>query len=570
MGKNHANIEDIPLVIGIDFGTLSARAVIVRSDNGAVLGEAVSEYRHGVMDGQLTAADGQELPPDYALQVPSDYLASLVESVTGAVKDSGVDAQQIVGMGLDCTSSTVVVTDGEGKPLCEDPAFTHEPHAYIKLWKHHGGNEQAARIVQLAKERNEPWLKRFGGTLSSEMLLPKALETLEKAPEVYYAAEEILDVLDWLTWQLTGRLAYSASDSGYKRIYYDGVYPSHEFLGQLNPDFADVYSSKMSHEVLDLGQSVGGLTKDFSQKLGLPEGIAVAVGNIDAHVHAASVGAVEPGQLTGIIGTSTCWVLPAQTLELVPGVFGVVDGGISDGTWGYEAGQSAVGDMFAWFVDNCVPEKYRQEARSRGISVHDLLTEKASVQEVGEHGLIALDWWNGNRSILVDADLTGLMIGQTLATKPEDQYRALLEATAFGARVIIENFENHGVPVKEIRIAGGLLKNPLLMQMYADITRRPLAIATVENAGAHGSAVFAAIAAGIYPDLRSACEHMSEIHHDAYLPREEVSHQYDQLFALYQELYDYFGRGSEAMHQLKRLRREARIRSVGHGNIPSK
>ena len=551
-----SNDFDSSFVIGIDFGTLSARAVVVRVRDGQIVGEGVSEYAHGVMDTVLSAGDGRELPPDFALEVPADYIESMATAVKTAVQDSGVEPGSIVGLGLDCTSSTVVVTDSDGMPLCEKPEFVNEPHAYIKLWKHHGGADQVARIVALAKERGESWLDRFGGTLSSEMLTPKALETLEKAPAVYESADEILDVLDWLTWKLTGNLVYSASDSGYKRLYQDGKYPTREFLSALNPDFADVFEKKMSHEVIELGQSVGGLNTQFADLLGLPEGIAVATGNIDAHVHAASVNAVEPGQLTGIIGTSTCWVLPAENLEKVPGVFGVVDGGISEGTWGYEAGQSAVGDMFAWFVDNCVPESYVEEAKSRDLNIHDLLTEKAAAQEIGEHGLVALDWWNGNRSILVDSDLTGLLIGQTLATKPEDQYRALLESTAFGARVIIENYEEHGVKVDEIRVAGGLLKNHFFMQMYADVTRRPLAVATVEQAGAHGSAVFAALAAGEYPSLRDACAAMGGVIENAYIPNQEASARYDDLYKHYLKLYDLFGRDGDMMHDLKRLRRE--------------
>lgn len=355
MAETHTENTQSLYTVGMDFGTLSVRAVVVRISDGKVISEAVSEYEHGVMDEVLSAATAEPLPPDFALQVPADYLTSMQEAVSTAVADSHVPASQIVGIGLDVTSATVIATDKDGTPICEYQQFASDPHAYIKLWKHHGGSEQAERIVAAAKERGETWLKAYGNTLSSEMLFPKALETLEKSPAVYAAVDEILDILDWLTWKLSGQLKYSASDSGYKRLYQDGSYPSEEFLASLNPDFAHVVRDKMSHPIVPLGSSVGGLTAEWAQKLGLESGIAVAAGNIDAHVHAASVGAVNPGQLTGIMGTSTCWVLPAKDFALVPGVFGVVDGGISEGTWGYEAGQSAVGDIFAWFVDNCVP-----------------------------------------------------------------------------------------------------------------------------------------------------------------------------------------------------------------------
>lgn len=551
-------VENENYTVGLDFGTLSVRAAVVRTSDGAVIADAVSEYHHGVMDEVLGAGDGQVLPPDFALQVPSDYLHSMIAATKEAVAASHVRPEDIVGLGLDVTSATVVVTDESGTPLCELDEFTNEPHAYIKLWKHHGAGEQVERIVALAHERGEAWIDRYGGTLSSEMLTPKALELLEKAPDVYNRAAEIMNMLDWLTWRLTGELKYSASDSGYKRLYQDGEYPSKEFLAALNPDFAEVFSEKMSHPVVALGERLGGLTPEFARELGLPEGIAVATGNIDAHVHAASVNAVAPGQMTGIVGTSTCWVLPSDHFAVVPGVFGVVDGGVSEGTWGYEAGQSAVGDIFAWFVENCVPESYHEQARERGLSLHEFLTEKAAAQPVGAHGLVALDWWNGNRSILVDSGLSGLMVGMTLATKPEDQYRALLEATAFGARVIIDNFEQHGISVDEIRIAGGLLKNPLLMQIYADVTRRPLSIATVTQAGAHGSAIFAAVAAGVYPSLAQAAVHMGGVISNAYVPNEEASQRYDELFAIYLHLYDLFGRSDETMHELRQIRDRAR------------
>ncbi len=549
-------------LIGLDFGTLSARAVVVRASDGAVISDAVEEYPHGVMDRTLTAGDGQVLPADYALQVASDYLFSMDQVVPAALSRAGIDARQVVGIGLDGTSATVIVTDREGTPLSEKEEFVNEPHAYVKLWKHHGAQEQAERIVRLAKDQNMSWLGRYGGTLSSEMLLPKALETLEKAPNVYEATSEIVNLVDWLTWKLTGTLSYAAGDSGYKRMYQDGDYPSEDFLAALNPAFATVYSEKMSHPVIPLGEKVGGLNADYARKLGLPEGIAVASGNIDAHVQAASVNAVKPGELTGILGTSSCWVVPSLKYSDVPGIFGVVDGGIVDGAWGYEAGQSAVGDIFAWFIENCVPESYIDAAEQRGVSIHEYLADKAAQLTIGESGLVALDWWNGNRSTLVDANLTGLMIGMSLTTTPEEQYRALLEATAFGARTIIENFEKHGVQITSIHAAGGLLKNSLLMQIYADVTRRAISVATVDQAGAQGSAIFAAVAAGLYPDVSVAAGAMGGVIENAYVPNEEAAAEYDPLYRIYSYLYDLFGKENRVMHELKDIRRHALLRKA--------
>lgn len=544
-------------VIGLDFGTLSVRAAVVDAANGELLSEAVREYATPVMDRTLTAGDNRPLPQDFALQVPRDYVKALSEVVPEAVQKSGVAPELVKGLAIDTTSATVILTDANGVGMNEDPRFTNEPQAYMKLWKHHGAQSQVERIIALAEERGEKWLARYGGTLSSEMLLPKALEALENAPELYHATKHILDLPDWITWMLTGNLVYSAGSSGYKRMYQDGEYPSKEYLGLLHPDFANVYEDKMAGDIVPLGSVVGGLVGRWAQTFGLPEGIPVAAGNIDAHVHCVAVGAVKPGQLTGILGTSTCWLLPSETGEMVPGVFGVVDGGIVDGCWGYEAGQSAVGDSFAWFVDNCVPPAYHEAAAQAGVSIHEYLTDLASKQNIGAHGLVALDWWNGNRSILVDANLSGLMLGQTLTTTPEDQYRALLESTAFGARVIIENYEKHGVPISEIRIGGGLLKNDFLMQMYADITKRPLYTATTLQAGALGSAVFAAAAAGIYPDVASASEAMGGVSEKVYMPREKEGEQYDELFVHYVALYEHFGRMSDMMHDLKRIRSNA-------------
>ncbi|AXE39328.1 ribulokinase [Acidipropionibacterium virtanenii] len=549
-------------VIGLDYGTLSGRALVVRVSDGAEMGTDVYEYPHAVMDRTLTAADNQKLPPDFALQSPADYIETLEHIIPGALKDAAIDPSDVIGIGLDVTSATVIACRSDGTPLCLLEDYADEPHAWVKLWKHHGAQDQADRIVKLAQARREPWLARYGGILSSEMLMPKVLETLEWAPRVYEATDVFCDALDWLTWQLTGELTFAAGDSGYKRMYQDGQYPSREFLRNLNPEFEDVFETKMDAPVLPLGGRVGGLTADFAARLGLPEGIAVASGNIDAHVTAAAIQAVENGQMTAILGTSACYIVPGPELKEVPGMFGVVDGGIVDGSWGFEAGQTAVGDIFAWFIDNCVPKSYADEAERRAISLHELLTEKCQDQEVGAHGLIGLDWHNGNRSVLADANLSGLLIGQALTTTPEDQYRALLESTAFGARTIIESFRNAGVAINELIVAGGLTKNTFLMQLLCDICRVPLSVGLTQQPGARGSAVFGAVAAGVYPDVKAASAAMGAKEEGVYQVDEERARLYDPLFAEYTTLHDYFGRGANpVMHRLKELRREAHIRA---------
>lgn len=554
-----SEVAEEQYVLGIDFGTLSGRALVVRTSDGAELGTAVASYSNGVMDDELTAADGQKLPAEFALQDPNDYRMATEEAVRGAVQDAGIDPAKVVGIGIDFTSATVLACKNDGTPLCEIDEYRNNPHAWVKLWKHHGGVAEANRIVEVARERGEDWLGRYGGILNSEMGLPKALETFNKAPEIYEATDVFCNALDWIIWWLTGELQYSAANAGYKFNWQDGTYPSEDFLREVAPGFEGVFKEKLTAPIIPLGARAGGLTEEMAERLGLRPGIAVATGNIDAHVAAAAVQGLEPGQLTAIMGTSNCYVISDEQLVEVPGVFGVVDGGIIDGLWGYEAGQSAVGDIFAWFIDTCVPASYFEEAERRGIDIHELLSELGAQQAVGEHGLVGLDWHNGNRSVLSDASLTGLLVGQTLATKPEDQYRALVESTAFGARTIIESFRSAGIAVNELIACGGVTKNRWIMQLYCDICRVPLSVGETVQTGSLGSAVFAAVAAGVYPDARAASQAMGAKTPNAYSVDEERAAKYDELFAIYQQLHDYFGREhKDVMHKLRGMRRQAR------------
>jgi L-ribulokinase len=365
-----------------------------------------------------------------------------------------------------------------------------------------------------------------------------------------------VEAADWIIWQLCGTYVRNACTAGYKGILQDGAYPSPEFLAELNPDFADFVASKLEHPIGQLGSRAGGLTAQAAAWTGLPEGIAVAVGNVDAHVTAPAAQAVEPGQMVAIMGTSTCHVMNGESLHEVPGMCGVVDGGITAGLWGYEAGQSGVGDIFGWFVDTCVPSSYVQAAADAGVSLHEHLTALAAQQRVGEHGLVALDWHSGNRSVLVDHELSGVIVGQTLTTRPEDQYRALMESTAFGTRRIIESFTESGIPVTELVVAGGLLKNAFLMQMYSDVTHLPLSTIDSAQGPALGSAIHAAVAAGAYPDVLAASRAMGRSIRGVYQPDPENAAAYDELYAEYLLLHDYFGRGAnDVMHRLKARRR---------------
>lgn len=549
-------------VVGVDFGTLSGRAVVVRVGDGAEMGSAVHEYPHGVMDRTL-AATGRRLPPDWALQVPSDYVDVLRSAVPAALEASGVPADDVIGIGTDFTACTVLPTLADGTPLCELPELTDRPHAYVKLWKHHAAQPHADRINQMALERGEAWLARYGGRISSEWAFAKGLQLLEEDPEVYARMDHWVEAADWIVWQLCGTYVRNACTAGYKAIYQDGSYPSQDFLAALNPEFSGFVRDKVEQSIGQLGNLAGRLSAQAAEWTGLPEGIAVCVGNVDAHVTAPAAGAVDPGQMVAIMGTSTCHVMSSDRLGEVPGMCGVVDGGIVAGLWGYEAGQSAVGDIFGWFVDHGVPAEYRDEAARRNLGVHEHLSELAAQQPVGAHGLVALDWHNGNRSVLVDHELSGLVLGTTLATRPEDTYRALIEATAFGTRTLIEAFESSGVPVTELVVAGGLTKNALLMQIYSDVTRLPLGIIGSAQGPAVGSAIHAAVAAGAYSDVRDAAHAMGSLRSGVYVPDQERARVYDRLFEEYTTLHDYFGRGAnDVMHRLRRLSREVTSREV--------
>jgi L-ribulokinase len=544
-------------VIGVDFGTLSGRALVVRVRDGKELGSAVFDYPHAVMDTTL-ASTGSALPPEWALQVPADYVGVLKKAVPEAVKKAGIDPASVIGIATDFTASSPMPVLADGTPLNEVPGLEDRPHAYVKLWKHHAAQPQANRINDLARERGESWLPRYGGFISSEWEVAKALQVLEEDPEVYARMDHWIEAADWIVWQLCGTYLRNACTAGYKGILQDGEYPSEDYFAALNPAFADFATDKLEHEIGQLGAAAGGLTAEAAEWTGLPEGIAVAVGNVDAHVTAPAAKAVASGQMLAIMGTSTCHVMNSDVMAEVPGMCGVVDGGIVAGKYGYEAGQSGVGDIFHWYVNNQVPARCYQDAAAAGKSIHQYLTDLAFEEPVGAHGLVALDWHNGNRSVLVNTELSGTVVGLTLATRPEQVYRALLEATAFGTRTIVETFNAAGVPVTEFVVAGGLLKNPLLMQTYSDILRMPISTIASDQGPALGSAIHAAVAAGAYPDIHAAGEAMGKVNRNAYVPNKEAADAYDALYAEYTQLHDYFGHGADLMmRRLKERRKEA-------------
>jgi L-ribulokinase len=545
-------------VVGVDFGTLSARAVVVRADDGAELGAAVHPYAHGVMERELA---GVPLPPGWALQDPADYVEALARAVPAALRAAGVAPGDVVGIGTDFTASSPLPALRDGTPLCQVPGFAERPHAYVKLWKHHAAQRHADRVNAVAAERGEPWLGRYGGRISAEWQFAKALQLLDEDPELYERADRWIEAADWIVWQLCGRETRNACTAGYKAIRQDGAYPSEAYLRALDERFAGFVAEKLDGPLVALGECAGRLTPAAARTVGLPAGIAVAAGNVDAHVTAPAAGAIEPGQLLMIMGTSTCHVMNHDRLAEVPGSCGVVRDGIVPGLYGYEAGQSGVGDIFGWFVEHAVPPRYHDEARALGRSVHEHLARLGDGRAVGEHGLLALDWSSGNRSVLVDHELSGLILGLTLATRAEDVYRALIEATAFGTRVILDAFAAAGLEARELFAAGGLVANPVVMQAYADVLRAPLHVIGAEQGPALGAAMHAAVAAGVHPDIRAAAAAMAHVTRDAYVPDELRADAYDALYARYVRLHDHFGRGGDdVMHRL----RDVRPRELAH------
>lgn len=542
-------------VIGVDYGTLSGRALLVRISDGMEIASAVHEYKHAVIEDTLPFT-GKKLPPDWALQVPSDYVDVLKTTVPAVLSKSGIDPHDIIGIATDFTACTVLPVTNEGTPLCELAQFKDEPHAYIKLWKHHSAQPHADRINELAHARGEKWISRYGGKISSEWEFAKALQLLEENPAIFNAMDHWIEAADWIVWQLCGNYIRNICSAGYKGIYQDGQYPSKDFLAALNPDFENFVEDKLAHILGELGAQAGVLSSQAAAWTGLPEGIAVAVGNIDAHVTAAAANAVKPGQMVAIMGTSTCHVMVSDVLAEVPGMCGVVDGGIVSGALGYEAGQSGVGDIFGWFANNYIPADYQVEADAIGIDLHTYLSKLSETQPVGGHGLIALDWQSGNRSTLVDHQLSGLIVGLTLATRPEEIYRAIVESTAFGARKIIETFNASKVPVKEFIAAGGLTKNNFVMQIYADVLNMPITVIKSAQGPALGSAIHAAVAAGAYKDVIEASALMGGVAEEKFIPNTNNSRLYNELFKHYDKLYEEFGH-NEVMHSLKAIRDKA-------------
>lgn len=526
--------------IGLDYGTNTVRALIVDVRNGREVGTAVWEYSHGT-HGVILSRD-----PNLARQHPADYLTGAEITIKKALKRAKIKPAQVVGIGVDTTGSTPLPVDANGNALAMDKKFAKNLAAMAWLWKDHTGIAEAAEITALAKEIRPQYLAKCGGTYSSEWFFSKVLKCKRTAPEVFNAAHMWVECCDWIPAQLTGNFKAGVCAAGHKAMYNDewGGYPDTEFLDKLG-----LNGLRLPERAHTVAESVGGLTEEWAKRLGLPAGIPVAVGAFDAHLGGVGVG-IAPGTLAKIIGTSTCdMMVSAEKPADIPGLCGIVNGSILPGFYGLEAGQSAVGDIFNWFVNYI-------KAGS-----HEELTKAAAKLKPGESGLVALDWNNGNRTILVDQRLTGLLVGQTLYTTPGEIYRALIEATAFGALTIINRFEEYGVKVEQIVNCGGIAeKNPLVMQIYADVTGRLMKVSRSAQTCALGSAIAAAVVAGAYPNFAAAQKAMTGVKAKVFKPDAKAHAVYKELYGVYRQLHDAFGIGDQrnAMKKLLEIRSHAR------------
>lgn len=542
-------------LIGIDYGTLSARAVLVDSTNGKIIAEAEKKYKHGVMDISLPC--GIKLEKNSAYQHPEDYLECLSYVIRQVVSDAKISASDVVGIGMDFTSCTMLPVDENCVPLCMLKEFESEPHAYVKLWKHHSAQAEADYITDKAIENHEEWISLYGGKVSSEWLFPKLLETLNKAPDVYEKTYRFVEAADWITWKITGNEIHSSCMAGYKGMWNseDG-YPSNEFLESVNPKLGGIVGNKISEKILPPGTKAGELNEYGAELTGLNPGTAVSVPIIDAHAALPGNGIVSDKKMILIIGTSTCHIVMSKKQKKVPKICGSVKDGIIPGYIAYEAGQAAVGDCFDWFVKNCVPAHYCKSAAEENKSIFELLNEKACRKSVFQSGLVALDWWNGNRTPYADYDLSGMIVGLNMNTAPEDIYRALIESTAFGTKEIIDLYLENGIETDEIYASGGISqKNSFLMQIYADVLGKKITVPALLQAGAKGSAILASCACGIYKTFEEAARNMCDNNVTVYFPNYENTKKYRELYEIYKSVSDFFGQTNNTiMKKLKNLK----------------
>ena len=543
--------------LGLDFGTLSVRALFVDIANGEEAATAVFEYPHGVMT--ETLPNGTPLPPDFALEHPQDFLDGLEYVICAGMKAGNIRPEEVIGIGVDVTTATVLAVDENGTPLSEYPEFNGCPEAWMKLWKHHGAMKMADRMLEVARERGESWLNYYGDWLSCELFMPKAVELAVNAPEVFARTHNLIEAADWIVWKLTGEVTRSVALAGCNSLYRrDTGYPSKEYFGAVYPEAENV-PDKLVGRIAPLGGCAGYLLPEMAKKLGLLPGTPVGVGMIDSHAAVLGCGASRVGDMVSTIGTSANNMLNALEGPGIPGIYSAAMDTNIPGLFGYEGGQNCVGDCLAWFVDNCVPASYMEAAEKEGVSIHAYLQARAETLKPGESGLLALDWFNGVRTPLMDFSLTSAIIGLTVRTKPEEIYRALIEATVFGNKRVIDTYEENGCPVNRIIAAGGIpMKNSMMMQIYADVTGKDIYLCGSSQASARGSAILGAAAAGPEvhgcKDTYELIEKLGKLADKVYHPIPENVETYKGLYALYRKFSDVMSKKDSVGRELLKLK----------------
>ena len=545
--------------IGIDFGTLSARAVLADVSSGEIMASDIYEYGHGVIEQQMP--DGTRLPEGFALQDPGDYLEAVAALIPGLLSLAGIAADQVIGVGTDFTSSTMIPVKKDGTPLCRLEQYRNRPFAYAVLWKHHASQKAADQINKKAEETGQEWLDRYGGKISSEWSIPKLLQMYEEDQELYEQTDVWVEAVDWIVWQLTGIENHSYSTMEFKAIWDQKEgFPAQDFFRKLAPGFEQEAVKKLGTNFLPQGVKAGGITSYMAQVTGLKEGTPVSSGIVDAYACLPAVGIDGAGKMLLIVGTSVCEILVEPEGKDVPGLCGRARDGILPGYYAHEGAQSAGGDILAWFTKICCSGEMEREAEKKKISLHTLLTEKAARLRPGETGLLALDWWNGNNCILDDMYLSGMIVGLTLSSRPEEIYRAIMESIVFGSRINVEQFQKHGILVEQILAAGGICKkNEFMMQIYADVLNMPVHVSAAEQGPALGSAMFGAVAAGKkeggYDSIYEAISKMKAPVEKIYNPVPDHVKVYDELFLEYKKLHDYFGcGGNDVMYRLRHVK----------------
>lgn len=548
-------------VLGFDFGTLSCRGVVLDLSDGKLVATAEHMYRNGVISGKMKH-NPIYLKKDWFLQDPDDWIESMTIVSKKMLSEAGIAPEEISGIGTDFTSCTLLPIKKDGTPLCKLSKYRDCPNAWPKLWKHHGAQGQAERIEKYAREHTT-WLKKyFGNSVSSEWAYPKMLQVLEEDPDIYKEADYFIEAVDWIVMKLTGVNCRTNGILGVNAFYIEGKgFPDRDFAKAIHPLFENVAETKLAGEILKVGDCAGLVTDEMSKVLGVSTHTVVAAGHSDGAVAGCGVGVTKSGSMMLVMGTSTCHQMMYKDLHSFDGICSIASDGMIPGLFGYESGQPATGDMFAWFADHMASSAYQEEAKRKNKSVLSYLGDLAQELQPGSNGLIALDWFNGNRSVLSNYNLSGAIIGLTLDTKPEELYRALVEANVFGSKKIIENYEQNGILITDVYAVGGIpRKSPWIMQMCADVLKKEIIVPEFENVPARGAAVCAAVAVGKknpsvgVRDFKEAGERLIPKEVKRYYPDMEKAKKYDRVYQYYCMLHDLFGRDDSFMKGLKELR----------------